>query len=107
MLNESHAQLNEQRRGLELQADSKLKEVLELEREVRRLHFSSSLFVNRADGDRLNEQIVHIHQETHEELEKHEAGFKSVQDQITIFSIKLNKAFDSLNAVNAESVGLY
>lgn len=43
LLTESHMQLNEQRRGLELQADNKLKEVLELEKEVRCIFHPFSL----------------------------------------------------------------
>ncbi|GAA5938460.1 uncharacterized protein JCM15063_000744 [Sporobolomyces koalae] len=56
---------------------------------------------NREAGE-VEAQIRAMHQSLHAELEKGEKAYKKIKDQVSLYSIRINKALDSINVVNSE-----
>ncbi|KAK4051944.1 kinetochore-associated Ndc80 complex subunit nuf2 [Microbotryomycetes sp. JL201] len=82
-LEEQNVQLLEKKRQYEMQAAQKNKEAADIEAQIRAIHVA-----------------------THAELDRGESAFKKIKDQVEVYSLKVNKALDSLNAVNAQPIDL-
>ncbi|ORY88828.1 Nuf2 family-domain-containing protein [Leucosporidium creatinivorum] len=82
-LEEQHAGLLEKKRGLEMRAAEKNREAGEVEAQIRAIHAA-----------------------THAELDRGETAFKKIKDQVEVYSLKINKALDSINTLNAQPIDL-
>ncbi|GAA5965419.1 hypothetical protein JCM3765_002372 [Sporobolomyces pararoseus] len=60
---------------------------------------------NREAGE-VEAEIRAMHQSLHAELEKGEKAYKKIRAQISLYSIRMNKALDSVNVANCEPVQL-
>ncbi|GAA5915437.1 uncharacterized protein JCM6883_007159 [Sporobolomyces salmoneus] len=56
---------------------------------------------NREAGE-VEAEIRAMHQSLHAELEKGEKAYKKIKGQISLYSIRMNKALDSINIANCE-----
>ncbi|BGP38711.1 kinetochore-associated Ndc80 complex subunit nuf2 [Rhodotorula kratochvilovae] len=54
-----------------------------------------------AQATEVEMQIRNMHSSLQAELEKGEKAFKRIKDQVTLYSIRLNKALDSINELNS------
>ncbi|TNY24474.1 Nuf2 family-domain-containing protein [Rhodotorula diobovata] len=77
-LEDAHADNLRRKEDLDMEAAEKNAQATEVEMQIRSMH--SSLQV---------------------ELEKGEKAFKRIKDQVTLYSIRLNKALDSINELNS------
>ncbi|KAM0788276.1 hypothetical protein ACM66B_001424 [Microbotryomycetes sp. NB124-2] len=82
-LEEQNVQLLERKRQFEMQAAQKNKEAADIEAQIRAIHAA-----------------------THAELDRGESAFKKIKDQVEVYSLKVNKALDSLNTINAQPIDL-
>ncbi|GAA5872248.1 hypothetical protein JCM8547_004794 [Rhodosporidiobolus lusitaniae] len=79
-LEDAHAQHFETKKALEMKAAEKNRQVAEVEAQIRAMHASLQ-----------------------SELEKGEKAYKRIKDQVTLYSIRINKALDSINELNSQT----
>ncbi|GAA5910622.1 hypothetical protein JCM6882_001042 [Rhodosporidiobolus microsporus] len=77
-LEETHAEHFETKKTLEMKAAEKNRQAAEVEQQIRIMHSSLQA-----------------------ELEKGEKAYKRIKDQVTLYSIRINKALDSINELNS------
>ncbi|KAM0754963.1 hypothetical protein T439DRAFT_345718 [Meredithblackwellia eburnea MCA 4105] len=83
VLEEHYSKLLEQKGAIEMDATAKNREAANVENEIRSLR-----------------ETMHM------ELELGETEFKKIKDQVTLYSIRLNKALDSINLINSQPLDL-
>ncbi|GAA5967486.1 hypothetical protein JCM11641_000563 [Rhodosporidiobolus odoratus] len=79
-LEEAHAKHLETKRQLEMEAAEKNRQAAEVEQQIRTMHASLQA-----------------------ELEKGEKAYKRIKDQVSLYSIRINKALDSLNELSSQT----
>ncbi|KAL8276952.1 hypothetical protein RQP46_010680 [Phenoliferia psychrophenolica] len=82
-LEEHYAQLHSQKGTLDMQGAEKNREAVELESQIRA-----------------------VREELLTELDRGESEYKRIKDQVTLYSLRVNKALDSLNEVNIKPLSL-
>ncbi|KAK4058270.1 kinetochore-associated Ndc80 complex subunit nuf2 [Microbotryomycetes sp. JL221] len=82
-LEEQNVLLLEKKREFEMKAASKNKQAADIEAQIRAIHAT-----------------------THAELDRGETAFKKIKDQVEVYSLKVNKALDALNTINAQPIDL-
>ncbi|BGP14677.1 hypothetical protein JCM10213_006243 [Rhodosporidiobolus nylandii] len=78
LLEDKHAQHLETKKDLEMQAAEKNRQASEVEQQIRTMHA-----------------------QLQSELEKGEKAYKRIKDQVSLYSIRINKALDSLNELSS------
>ncbi|GAA6034354.1 hypothetical protein JCM8097_002684 [Rhodosporidiobolus ruineniae] len=79
-LEEAHASHFETKKALEMKAAEKNRQAAEVEQQIRAMHASLQV-----------------------ELEKGEKAYKRIKDQVALYSIRINKALDSINELNSQA----